>query len=266
MAVTVVELFDSRQFDFGVETASVVLRYGLYGSQDDEEIRIAAGEVLETEAFGLSYQSHRITPFGGDCWYLEATYGNAEYVNFDDRKITYEVGSTSQHIVQSLATILGGKAAGVTGGVPDFKGAINVSRDGINGVDIDFATFIFTETVLFSEDNVTNAYLRKVKSLANKVNDAPFRGWEAGEVKFNGATIARQNADNFELTFRFEVSENKTGMVVNGSDPFDKEGWDYIWFVFADNTSAANNVKQVKYFYVERVYDRGDFSDLGIGV
>jgi hypothetical protein len=266
MAVTVVELFDSRQFDFGVETASVVLRYGLYGSQDDEEIRIAAGDVLETEAFGLAYQSHRITPFGGDCWYLEATYGNAEIISFEDRKVSYEVGSTTQHIMQSLSTIAWGKAAGVDGDVPDFKGAINVSRNEVNGVDIDFATFIFTETVLFSEDDITNAYLRKVKSLTNTVNNASFRGWEAGEVKFNGATIARQNADRFELTFRFEVSENKTGMVVNGSEPFDKEGWDYIWFVYADGSNADNLVKKVKYYYVERVYDRGDFSELGIGV
>ncbi len=266
MPVSVVELFDSRQFDFGVETASVVLRYGMYGSQDDEEIRIKAAEVVQVEAFGLTYQSHRITPFGGDCWYLEATYGNAEFVNFDDRKITYEVGSTSQHIVQSLSTITSGKAAGVAGLVPDFKGAINVVRNAVNGVDIDFGTFIFTETVLFEDDKITTAYLRKVKSLANKVNNAAFRGWQAGEVKFNGATIGRQNSDTYELTFRFEVSENETGLVVNGSDPFAKEGWDYLWFVYADDESADNLVKKVKYFYVERVYKRGDFSELGIGV
>ena len=46
-----------------------------------------------------------------------------------------------------------------------------------------------------------------------------------------------------------------------------KKGHDFIWFQYADTRDAnlVNVVKRPVFAYVEKVYEDGDFSLLGIG-
>jgi hypothetical protein len=47
-----------------------------------------------------------------------------------------------------------------------------------------------------------------------------------------------------------------------------KQGWHYLWVRFDDDedSSAKTLIKKPIAAYVERVYEYGDFSALGIGV
>ena len=46
-----------------------------------------------------------------------------------------------------------------------------------------------------------------------------------------------------------------------------KKGWEYLWVRYADEEDAAAKmlVKRPIAAYVEKVYEEGDFSQLGIG-
>ena len=45
----------------------------------------------------------------------------------------------------------------------------------------------------------------------------------------------------------------------------DKKGWEYLWVRYADAEDQNVLVKKPIAVYVERVYEEGDFSLLGIG-
>ena len=59
----------------------------------------------------------------------------------------------------------------------------------------------------------------------------------------------------------------KTGLTVGDITGIDKKGWEYMWVRYADaeDTTAKAIVKKPVAVYVEKVYDAGNFADLGIG-
>ena len=59
-----------------------------------------------------------------------------------------------------------------------------------------------------------------------------------------------------------------TRLVVGPITGIAKKGWEYMWVRYADSedTVAKAIVKKPIAAYIEKVYDEGDFSLLGIGV
>lgn len=72
----------------------------------------------------------------------------------------------------------------------------------------------------------------------------------------------------WEITYRFAGSPNRTGLTVGPIVGINKKGWEYMWVRYADSedTVAKAIVKKPAAAYIERVYDEGNFSLLGIGV
>ncbi|MFI4860263.1 MAG: hypothetical protein ACIAXF_06230 [Phycisphaerales bacterium JB063] len=129
---------------------------------------------------------------------------------------TFDTTGGTQHITQSLSTVGTYAAAGVPG-APDFQGAIGVSSDQVEGVDITVPMYGFAETHYLSTATVTQAYKGTLFNLTGKVNSDSFRGLSPGECLFLGATGAlRADQDDWEITFRFAGSPNKTGLTVAG--------------------------------------------------
>lgn len=179
--------------------------------------------------------------------------------------LSIDVSSTTQKITQSIETI------GSYGtDPPDYKGAINVSSDGnIEGVDIRISTVSWRRTVTLDDDTVTNTYIRTLASLVGTVNNATFYGFEAGEVLFTGANGQKRADDKWDITFVFEVSYNRTGISVGDITGITKDGWDLLWVQYAESEQTVGGstriAKTPAYAYVERVYERGNFTTLGIG-
>ncbi len=88
-----------------------------------------------------------------------------------------------------------------------------------------------------------------------------------GEVLFLGASGSKRGSDDWEITFRFAASPNKTGLTVGDIVNINKKGWEYMWVRYADAEDAVAKaiVKKPVAVYVEKVYEDGDFSGLGIG-
>ena len=118
---------------------------------------------------------------------------------------------------------------------------------------------------------VTTSYKKAVAALTGTVNSSSFRGFAAGEVLFLGASGSKKSKKTsapWEITFRFAVSANQSGLEVGKLKVSSKKGWDYLWVRYADKVSEnkKNVIKEPVAAYVERVYPEGDFGNLGLGM
>ena len=152
---------------------------------------------------------------------------------------------------------------------PDFGGAIGVTSDGVEGVDITVPVYQFSETHYFTDAQVTASYKGAIFSCTGKTNAGSFRGFSAGEVLFLGATGSKRGDgpdDDWEITFRFAASPNQTNLNVGPVTGINKKGWEYLWVRYADAEDSGSGaiIKKPIAAYVERVYDQANFGALGI--
>ena len=178
---------------------------------------------------------------------------------------SFDTGGGTQHITQALAHVASYAPAGKT--APDFKGAIGVTSDGVEGVDITVPVYNFSETHILANSVVTNTYKGKLTGLAGKTNNATFKGFAIGECLFLGASGSKRGKGDWEISFSFAASKNRTGLTVGDITGVAKKGWEYLWVRYEDAVDATAKalVKKPLAVYIEKVYDEGNFSDLGIG-
>ncbi len=267
MSTTVLEKFDSRASTTG-PSASVELTYTIRGTDDD---LVAKAQLLidSPETYdGLVRQSAEIEPVDGrDLWSGVVHYGvakGAERPETGDSSFSFDTGGGTQHITQSLETVSSYAPPGKT--APNFGGAIGVTHDSVQGVDITLPVYHFAETHYLADAVVTLAYRGTLFHLTGKVNNASFRGLDAGECLFLGASGSKRGEDDWEITFRFAGSENKTNLTVGNITGIAKKGWEYMWVRYetAEDDTAKALVKKPAAVYIEKVYEDGDFSGLGI--
>ncbi len=258
---TIEEKFDSRETIEG-DNPSVTLKYIIKETNDD----LAAKGLLYNNSpsiyDGLVRQSWSVDPLGGDMWEGTVRYGLLAPLETGQSSFNFDTGGGTQHITQSLATVGAYAPAGQT--PPDFGGAIGVTRDNVEGVDITVPVFSFSETHYLADSLVTPAYQNVLFSLTGTVNNAPFRWFAAGECMFLGASGAKRGQDDWEITFRFAASPNRTGIVVGDIVGIAKGGWEYLWVRYEDTEDGSSQtlVKRPVAAYVEQVYEHTDFSQL----
>jgi len=202
---------------------------------------------------------------GGD---VQVFLGYAEYrrkarKETGDTTTQFEVGGATEHITQSISTI---SKTPVSGTAPDHKGAIGVDEKGnIAGVDIVAPQLRFSKTYYIAAAAVTDAYIRTLAGLAAHVNDATFMGFAAGEVLFIGARGSQRGEEDWEITFDFAASPNKTNISIGGVITVPaKKGWEYLWVQYEtiEDPTAKKLTRRPIAAYVEKVYDTGDFGAL----
>jgi len=261
MAISIIEKFDTREGTEGVEQSSVDLIFVVQGTEDDMAVRATVEANIPAFYLGLPFQEYRIKHLGNGIWDVSARYSSEEP---DESQFTFDTSGGTTHITQSLKT--SAKYAPPGKAAPDFKGAIGVTTDSVEGTDITVPVYAFTETHFIDDALVTGAYKATLFFLTGKTNKNAFKGFAPGEVLFMGATGTKRGKDDWEITFRFAASPNVTGLKVGDIEGIDKKGWEYLWVRYADAEDEKVLVKQPIAVYVEQVYDEGDFAGLGIGV
>ncbi len=268
MSIEVVEKFDSRQITTGTSPA-VELRYVIRGTDNDVAARnaLVAGSPPTYDPWGsgwfaLPRDSVTIQPVGEELW--EGIVRYAPTPQTEEAVFSFDTGGGTQHVTSSLATVGRYAPAGKT--APDFKGAIGVTADSVDGVDITVPVYQFTETHYLPDTTVTPAYKATLFGLTGKVNNATFKGFEAGEVLFLGAAGAKRGGGDWEIAYRFAASPNVTNLTIGDITGINKRGWEYLWVRYADSedTVAKALVKKPIAVYVEQVYLYGNLSLLGI--
>ena len=267
MAVTVLEKFESRQSTTG-ENAQIDLEYVVSGTDDDVEAK--AGLLAGSPAIydGLIRQNVQIDPVGPQLWDGKVHYGLTDHQPIPqtgESTFSFETSGGTQRITQSLGTV--GKYAPSGGTAPDFQGAVGVTHDNVEGVDITVPVYQFAETHYLPASAVTNEYKGTLFRLTGKVNSGGFRGLNAGECLFLGASGSQRGTEDWEITFRFAGSPNVTNLHIGDITVASKKGWEYLWVRYedAEDTDAQTIVKRPTAAYVEKVYEEADFGALCIG-
>jgi len=262
MAV-IIEKYDSRETTVGVESPSVDLPYMVIGTEDDAVVRATVEATIPAIYAGLVFQSYHIAHQGGGVWEVSVRYGKREPKETGQSSYSFDTGGGTTHITQSLETVASYAPPGED--APDFKGAIGVSTDSVDGTDITIPVFNFKETHYIPAVLITPAYKAILFQLTGKVNAAPFKGFAPGEVLFLGASGSQRGTEDWEITFSFAASPNVTDLRVGDITGINKKGWEYLWVRYAEAEDADVLVKQPAAAYVEQVYPYGDFSLLRIG-
>lgn len=268
MPVTVEEKFESRLVTTG-QNPSAELRYNIRGTNDDVQARSAlsatapaAFDLFGTGLVFLPRETVTIQPVGDLLWEGIVRYASIPQTN--ESVFAFDTGGGTQHITQSLQTV-GAYAPG--GQVPpNFKGAIGVTADSVEGVDITVPVYQFAETHYIDDAYVTPAYKGTLFALTGRVNSAPFKGFAPGECLFLGASGSKRGSGDWEINYRFAASPNVAGLVVGDIVGIAKKGFEYLWVRYADaeDSAAKALVKRPVAAYVEQVYPYGDLNALGI--
>jgi hypothetical protein len=260
----IIEKYDSRESNVGIENPSVDLLYVVDGTEDDVVVRATVEATVPAIYAGLVFQNYRIAHQGGGLWEVSVRYGKKEPKQPGESSFSFDTGGGTTHITQSLETVASYAPSGED--PPDFKGAIGVNNDSVEGTDITIPVYNFKETHYIPIALITPAYKATLFYLTGKVNAAPFKGFAPGEVLFMGASGSQRGTEDWEITFSFAASPNATGLTVGDITGIDRKGWEYLWVRYQDAEDEDVLVKQPAAVYVEQVYQDGDFSLLGIGV
>ena len=281
-AVTIDEAPESRDHTHGQRqtrkwTVFATDFVGHEGEMWDAIIAAVPTTADDDAALQLDPKSIHLTPRPGAVdtvtqvgrWDLEASYVAPEVKPYSppvtgSSSFSFDTSGGTQHITHALSHVHSYAPAGET--APDYKGAIGVSENGVEGCDITVPVYAFSETHYLSDATV-QAHKAAYFSLTGKTNSAAFKGCAIGECLFLGARGSKRSGGDWEITFSFAASPNKTDLTVGGITGIAKGGWDYLWVRYDDTVDSAAKklVKEPIAVYVERVYDSGDLGGLGIG-
>ncbi|MBT9153305.1 MAG: hypothetical protein DDT35_01537 [Firmicutes bacterium] len=112
------------------------------------------------------------------------------------------------------------------------------------------------------------AWLRRMELLTGRINHAVFRTWQKGELLFMGCSGQHTGGleKNCPVTFKFSSSRTATNMTIGDITGVHKEGHHYLWIEYQEGEIENRLIltKRPRAVYIERVYDYGDFTLLGI--
>lgn len=271
MPITVQEKIESRSgSDDEVELVFVV-----EGTDDDAAARAALAAAAPGTHGTLVRQTPTVDPVGPNLWEGKAKYIKPEIQTPQSGSASFSFDTTggTQHITQSRQTIQKYAPAGQT--APDFGGAIGVTHDSVEGVDITVQVFSFNVTRYIPTSAMTPGYIAGLYAMTGKINSASWTvnvdginlTFAAGEALFLGASGAKRKSENdWELGFRFAASPNATNLTIGSITGINKKGWEYLWVRYADAEDAAAKaiVKKPVAVYIEKVYEEANFAGLGI--
>ena len=116
-------------------------------------------------------------------------------------------------------------------------------------------------------------YLRTLRNLVGKTNNATFYGFEAGTLIYMGCEPASSvgtldDGSKFlfwNLAHSFSQEENRLNLSVGPVTIPQKKGWEYVWAKYAPAIDSTQLVQKPIGVYVERMYDEADYELLEIG-
>ncbi len=159
MSITVDEKFESRESMTG-RNAWIERVYVIRGTDDDVDAKAALAAAAPSMYDGLVRKSRHVERLGEYLWEGTARYGRPEQSpplpETGESVFSFDTGGGTQHITQSLATVGAYAPAGET--PPSFGGAIGVTDDAVEGVDITVPVYHFSETHYLPDSMVTAAY------------------------------------------------------------------------------------------------------------
>jgi hypothetical protein len=264
LAAYVIEHDSSRSGT--VSTASpreeIVLKIG--GTWDEDEVDALAAVTLPSIWKGLLLQDFSREPEGGGIWAVTGTYGKNQPADETPAAAgyTFNVGGETKHLSQALETVASYFEAGDD--VPeDDDDVIGFDGESVAGVDVDTATFSWTETHTLAAGVVQSAEFQQLiyGLKRNPVSSQPFRGFAAGEVRFLGASGGGKGQEPVDVSFSFAAAPNET-VDIGAITGIEVKGWEYLDIKYTTEVVADQLLPKPRYVYVRRVYGTSDLNQL----
>lgn len=154
-------------------------------------------------------------------------------------------------------------------GAPDHKGAIGVTKDSIEGIEVQVPALGFDRTIAVLAANITDDWIKAVARMTPSTNNGPWKGFDAGEVLFKGLDGDVEEGKKWaNLVYHFAASENAVNLDVglaNNQKVEIKKGWEFLELVGNPKADANELVCQPTAAYVSQVYRSANFLLLGLG-
>lgn len=234
---------------------------------------------LYTNESPFSYwirQSLNIQGIGNRYYDVTATYrtlgplqdqGNEEQdqqpPEYTPGSVAWDTSGHTEHITQAIVYEAFPNTAA------DFEGAINVSGDSVQGLDVVRPAMRYSETwIMPVQTAMACGYISGIYKLTGTVNASKFRCFDPGECLFVGARGQwSDNSPYVAVTFEFEARPNDTDWT-----PWDtysgaattKKGWEHVWIRYEDDKDADTLIKKPIAAYKSQVYHEQDWGGLGI--
>lgn len=273
MAIAVTEEFDSRPQSYGLNP-SAELRYIVTGT-NDEAAAIAAVNSTITP-YGLLWPNQidleQMDAYSGGFKMFRASvkYGPVQGglgVGEGDELPTFtcDYSGESAKILQGLAVVNTYSAPGEPS--VNFRGAINVTSDGVEGVEIEVPVFTFSLTISIPTSLFTTSYQASVARITKSINNSTWRGFAPKEVRFDGMSVSGTFGERTSMTYRFSVSPNADGLQIGDITGITKAGWDYLWCYYweVEDDDSKFLIKKPLQVNVNQVYPLANFLLLGLG-
>lgn len=271
MPITVIEHIDSRELSYRDGAEVWTFHYKLTGTSDEGTARSRFLTATPSYYNLLRRTDYALSPEWLDTeaddgvWDIKVTYQQEEDAPPEpgDSSFNFDTAGGTMHLTQSLETRARYAPAGKT--APDYKGAIGVTSDGVEGVDLAVPVYTFSETHTKDDSKVDYPYRGKVFNCTGRTNNAVFKGLAIGECLFLGASGTRRGSGDWDITFRFAAQPNRSNLTVGDITVETKRGWDYLWVLYKEDTDGKRLIRVPVAAYVERVYEEASFADLEIG-
>lgn len=148
--------------------------------------------------------------------------------------------------------------------IPNHGGAINVTPERIEGVEIDNAGFTFQVRKIVPTSQMTTAYRSAIFNSTDKVNSEIWRGYKAGELRLVNVDGAQRDSESWDLLFEFLAIPNTTNATIGDIEGVDKLGHEYAWSEHektVDETVDPPRIREkLLAVHIERVYEMIDFN------
>jgi hypothetical protein len=188
--------------------------------------------------------------------------------SFQPGSIAWDTTGNTEHITQGLVA-----EERMPANAADFKGAINVNGDGVDGLDVVRPAMRYSETwILPVSTAVGDTYVRAVFGLTGTVNLNAFRAFGPKNVLFLGARAQWQGdlpyvAVTYDFEARIERTQANNGQytVPGIAGGVDKFGWEHVWIAYEPEANNQKLVRKPIAFYKNKVYEERDWSPLQIG-
>lgn len=291
MSLTWVEDNASRSatiYRLGKKATSTMTRsYKVFGTTDDVTLHADCNQRISRSLMYWQYpgadvqlraEAYSVDYLGDEAWHVEIQY---EKLGADDdnqaeplkRSRSFDTSGGTQHMTQAYSVGSDNTLDfeyRFPSSATNMSGAIGMDDTSVHGVDVVVPALNWTETYDVPSTYVTSAYIKSVAGLTGTVNNAAFRTFEAGEVLFLGASGSQEWDDQrgdgpWQLSFKFSASKNQTGITIGGITGVQKKGWHYLWVRYEPKVDSASLIQSPKAVYVNKVYQEGNFSGLGIG-
>lgn len=182
--------------------------------------------------------------------------------------IAWDTTGHTEHITQGLEDEIRFPA-----NAPAFDGALNVSGESVNGVDVPRPHLRYSETwIMPTQVAMSCQFVGAVYRLTGTANLNAFRCFAPGEVAFFGGR-AQWNGDQPYVAVTFDWEARPNGDVnmpyfkgrgeLNGLK-ITKEGWQHLWIRYEPESDSGSLIRYPTAAYINTVLEKKSWADLGM--